>query len=272
MNPDKVSYLTTLQRNHETLRNLSPDAYPSLHKHLYQRSHYTLTRLEQFLEMNTTETLRHIDGSTEYYARIPIRKFAFKHGGQPPTWTRYIALWTAFGLIVKAKPYGMRKGKRGDIINSTSWYHIPSYTPELLREADNQAKAFMTSGITMKGVSKATLITVFGQGIADLAYQDDRRKSVSRKEAEYLLEVALINQLEAQGFAREWVACQSVKQGYGIDMAYLVAVWSGCFSVWAVRYDLKRGMPTKDERRHFRLKDRRHIIRPRESLQLKKHV
>lgn len=80
-------------------------------------------------------------------------------------------------LLIRAK-HEAEKKKQKEIVN---FYSIPSYTIELLQEAEKLSKLFKENNGTMRGWSRELLVRTFGDDVADKVYPKQKGKKLNDK-------------------------------------------------------------------------------------------
>ena len=135
-------------------------------------------------------------------------------------WSKALALLAAFGLIIKrdASTLGadertqadeislefahyQAKAKADKAIYPTMWYHVPAYDALILEHADTMAEKWNAAGLSLDSISKSTLIRVYGQDIADIAYPGGRVIPAADIAMQQELTYTLNRILEEKGYA-----------------------------------------------------------------------
>lgn len=219
------------------------------------------------------ETTQHLDTAEEddegrLWVFFSTRYFAAQYGLGDPTSRRNIAMFALFGLIEKVSsnaymggdyPSFMREGydrHRNEDQFGVMWYHIPTYTPALLAEADRLAGIWQGSGYTRKSISKATLIRLYGFDLADRAYgMNAVRISCDRLQAERAIEDLVCDTIQRDGYVHPR-AIEAMLDNYE------KSIWPSLRPDLCDRYGWQYSRPTPDEKRRYHLTDNRWIIRP----------
>lgn len=217
----------------------------------------------------------------EIWFSTSLRFLAGKYGGAIRTWCNVFALFAAWGLIVKHRPdrnavlprkmdiYAFaraqnrqsRKRAQGNEAVSEfvpeTFYYVPSYTENLLGIAEERAKIWNEKEGKMSSISKNALTAMYGQTIADAAYDDGRVMSRETAKASHALSSSLADLILTKGYA---LPLKVISHARG-DKALLRRVWKQLGQTIVREQGLRYGRPNKEEKLRWKLKGDSYIIR-----------
>lgn len=144
------------------------------------------------------------------YWSIPVSHLISLHGGTRETWQSHIIFATDAGLLRRVRPdkhsilpelkeeyeEALAKGRR-----PATFFRVVQYTDETLRAADEKAKQYRDSGLSISHITKADIIRVFGQQRANELYRDGRRVCDGEEEAWSIAVSAAKEQIAERGYA-----------------------------------------------------------------------
>lgn len=196
-------YKQQLAENIEIINHVNDRELPYLHWFLTRNNGKMLSRLVSLLE-----TLRSIDNQTLYMkphlwvAFISIRHLTEKgkhlatyHG----TWQSTIIQLLALGLIYRHKPknddtdnrYMADSLKKAQGRQPIGYMGVPAYTGIRLRKANRMARKLKESKVSTSKISKADVIQIWGQKVANTIYQDTRTETdIQAEVSEALVQTA----------------------------------------------------------------------------------
>jgi hypothetical protein len=209
------AYRARIEANRKAIQGITPEAYPYLYQLLTQRNNALQGRLLAMLQRMQTIDNQEKDRDGNYWYYESLRHFAVsgqESARTPITWYKSIILLCCLGLIWRQKPtedattpyqVSANSHRRTDINaqwQAIGFYSTPEYTPVVLDQAERRAKAWIQRGATIRGLSKETIIEVFGQRVANMIYQDERRKTNLHKELESIFIKQAKAQIKVNGF------------------------------------------------------------------------
>ena len=220
-----------------------------------------------------------IDRFGNAWVAIDMRRLVGKYKGGLDTWERYLALMAAWGLLLKNKPrptksagtaekallqrsQERRYGLSTVYINPMMRYAIPEYTDERIKAAEHMAQEWIDGGYSMRGVSKATIISAYGQKVADRAYRDIRKISPRQIAIAEALEKTLAEQLTNLGYSKPSDLFETVAENSACSSKRVASVWGRIKGDVLERYSLSYRRPTKDEINRLQLKGFGWVIIP----------
>ncbi len=205
-----------------------------------------------------------IDAHGNAWAAIDMRRLVTLFGGGLDTWERYLALLAAWGLLLKRKPRptkasataekallqraeAKKYGLSAAYFNPMMRYAIPEYTEDRIMQAERMAKHWIDSGYSMRGMSKAAIISAYGQNVANRAYKDIRKISPKQMAIATAFEGTLADRLNSYGYATLSNLTEAVIESTGYSSKRIINVWGRIKGDLMERYSLAYRRPTKEE-------------------------
>lgn len=288
---ENKKYRSQLRKNKRTIKLLAKTKYPYLYKILNAYSGSLQKRLFLFLDaaIKRGEYHRAVKDSNDLYWYSSYRYLAGIEYGKYRDFCKKINLLCAFGLIVKVKSQNKNpteftlidrqnlghainryNGKYKTVdpnfivdktiykknIRATNLYHIPEYSKEILREANNRARIWLDSKTPMRAISKRTFIRVFGQKIADIVYYSKVTLSTEDKAMEQELIIALKELLEVKPI----LMIGELIRWAGGDLEAIQSCYTSARSRILAASNAQLRPPTKKEVETWGLPNRAHII------------
>ncbi len=251
---------------------MTTEEYPVLHKALYSYKGALLHRLEQIITFGNER----FPGWKWFPASVD--KLIEQYHGSASTWQTGKAYLVTVGLLDERRPTSkslskaMRESVRraGEGRQAVLWYHVPDYTPELFRAAEQAAERYKARGINRTGLTIQGAIIAQGKMKAqhDLVNYRTRSKRDRAGENEIIRQIKMA--ISRKGYAlKEQVVKRSakrIKTTYKLDyigaLCLIRHIWANrnkrLLSMVGVRY----GRPTKEQKERFNLKGGGWIITP----------
>lgn len=212
-----------------------------------------------------------IDSHGNGWAAIDMRRLVSLYRGGLDTWERYLALLSAFGLLLKKKPIATRIAGNAEkallaraearkqsfssmYSNPMMRYAIPEFTDDLIAQAELMAKHWLDGGYSMRGVSKATIISAFGQKVADRAYRDIRKISPKQIVIAEALEKSFAERLASLDYAIPSDMIEDVAKTSAYSIKRVENVWGRIKGDILEKYSLSYRRPSSEEIARLQLK------------------
>lgn len=264
-----AAYHNRLSSAIETVEQIDPALYPTLYGYMGGGME---RRLIQFIQIIASiPVYPEIDEDGNAPVAISHRQLVKRFGGCIQTWNHYLTLWAAWGLIAKVKPKADHPSKherqllrRAEELRRypETRYIIPPYTTQLLEQAEYRAHQWKKAKVSIGSMTKATLIRVYGQGMANQAYDDRRQISAQAQRAQEALQAAILRQLTERPYATRKTV-EAVVKAQGIPPAQARAAWGRCLTGILRQHGLTYSRPTRAEVDLWNLPSQEYIIRQR---------
>ena len=269
------------QRNIEGLQALNGQEYPSLYK-LFHRCTSLPKKLVTLMGFGISRKslLTAFVNSDKLYIVRTLKSLAGCNEAEKSRWCKHISLLAALGLVERirllnhpfdelTKPaqktllFAVQQSQQGKKRHPTNWYHIPEYCDKILQEADERAKMWLDSKLALDSISKSTIIRVFGQDIADIAFDDYRiigRDEIKNQEE---LTTAIKVELEKRGYAQHEKVIRRLRRNREKRSA-LFRIWSRAKQEILADLHAVWKQPTNAEKERWKLPNREYIIKKTE--------
>lgn len=266
-----AAYHNRLTSAIKAVEHIASALYPALHGLMGGGMERRLIQLLQTI--GSIPTYPEMDETGAAPVAISHRQLVRLYGGSLQTWNHYLTLWAAWGLIEKVKPCTEHPSaqertllKRAEDRNQypETRYTIPPYTEAQLQQAEARAAQWKAAKVSISTMTKATLIQVYGQTIADRAYDDERQLSTRTQRAQEAFRAAILQALTDRPYTTQ-AAIQEAIEAQGIAPAQVRAVWGRCKTDTFHQLHLLYGRPTRAEVERWNLPGMGYIIRAAES-------
>ncbi len=259
--------------NIEALHQMNPEEYPVLYRELIIRKGALLRRLEQIITFGNER----FPGWPWFPASVD--KLIEHYHGSASTWQTSKAYLVSVGLLKERRPTSkswskamqesVRRAGKGR--QAVLWYHVPDYTPELFRAAEQAAERYKAEGINRTGLTIQGAIIAQGKKKAQHDLVDYRTRSERDRAGEYEIIRQIQLAINRKGYAtKEPVIKRStkrIKTAFKLDyieaLCLIRHTWANrnkrLLSMAGVRY----GRPTKAQKECFHLKGDGWIITPK---------